>query len=104
MPPFAKLRALYSPSIGIDRQKHENSYTLFLRYEGPLPRGNDVLRGYQEFSDVPENRILHVYSLEEIATEKTLALADAGRSTLAPPTESSSRPRRARSCSSISGA
>jgi len=81
-----------------DRQRHENSYTFYLRYEGPLPRGNDVkvditlreklvhalqerrvLRGYQEFSDVPENRILHVYSLEEIATEKTLALADRAR-------------------------
>jgi predicted nucleotidyltransferase component of viral defense system len=81
-----------------DRQKHENSYTFYLRYEGPLPRGNDVkvditlreklvfklperpvLRGYEEFADLPENRLLHVYSLEEIATEKTLALADKAR-------------------------
>jgi predicted nucleotidyltransferase component of viral defense system len=81
-----------------DRQKHENSYTFYLRYEGPLPRGNDVkvditltemlvyplqeravLRGYEEFSDLPEERHLLVYSLEEIATEKTLALADKAR-------------------------
>jgi predicted nucleotidyltransferase component of viral defense system len=81
-----------------DRQKHENSYTFYLRYEGPLPRGNDVkvditlreilvypllerliLRGYEEFADLPENRLLLAYSLEEIATEKTLALADRAR-------------------------
>jgi hypothetical protein len=81
-----------------DRQKHENSYTFYLRYEGPLPRGNDVkvditlreklvyalperpvLRGYEEFTDLPDNRLLHVYSLQEIATEKTLALADSAR-------------------------
>ena len=81
-----------------DRQKHENSYTFYLRYEGPLPKGNDVkvditlheqlvyplqnrpvLRGYEEFTDLPEERLLSVYSLEEIATEKTLALADKAR-------------------------
>jgi predicted nucleotidyltransferase component of viral defense system len=72
-----------------DRQKHDNSYTFYLRYEGPLPRGNDVkvditlremlvyplrervvLRGYEEFSDLPEDRRMLVYSLEEIASEK----------------------------------
>jgi predicted nucleotidyltransferase component of viral defense system len=81
-----------------DRQKHENSYTFYLRYEGPLPRGSDVkvditlreklmrplldrpvLRGYEEFTDLPEDRFLLAYSLEEIATEKTLALADRAR-------------------------
>jgi predicted nucleotidyltransferase component of viral defense system len=81
-----------------DRQKHENSYTFYLRYEGPLPRGSDVkvditlreklvfklperavLRGYDEFEDLPENRLLYAYSLEEITTEKTLALADKAR-------------------------
>jgi predicted nucleotidyltransferase component of viral defense system len=81
-----------------DRQKHENSFTFYLRYEGPLPKGNDVkvditlreklvyalqeravLRGYDEFADLPENRMLRAYSLEEIATEKTLALADKAR-------------------------
>jgi predicted nucleotidyltransferase component of viral defense system len=63
-----------------------------------LPKGNDVkvdvtmreqlvyplqdrpvLRGYEEFSDLPEERLVSVYSLEEIATEKTLALADNAR-------------------------
>jgi predicted nucleotidyltransferase component of viral defense system len=81
-----------------DRQKHDNSYTFYLKYVGPLPTGNNVkvdvtlreqlvyplrdlpiLRGYEEFTDLPENRLLRVYSLEEIATEKTLALADRAR-------------------------
>ena len=81
-----------------DRQTHENSYTFYLKYEGPLPTGNNVkvdvtvreslafplierpvLRGYEEFADVPADRLIRVYSLEEIATEKTLALADRAR-------------------------
>ena len=81
-----------------DRQAHENSYTFYLKYVGPLPTGNDVkvdvtqreklafpllerpvLRGYEEFTDLPEARRIYVYSLEEIATEKTLALADPAR-------------------------
>ena len=31
-----------------------------------------VLRGYEEFTDLPEDRRLLAYSLEEITTEKTL--------------------------------
>jgi uncharacterized protein len=81
-----------------DRQPHENSYTFYLKYIGPLPTGNDVkvdvtlrerlvfpllnravLRGYEEFADLPVDRRIQVYSLEEIATEKTLALADRAR-------------------------
>ena len=81
-----------------DRQSHENSYTFYLKYEGPLPTGNDVkvdvtvreklvfpllerpvLRGYDEFTDLPADRRIRVYSLEEIASEKTLALADRAR-------------------------
>lgn len=81
-----------------DRHAHANSYTFYLRYVGPLPRGNDVkvditlreqlvhplqqravLKGYEEFIDLPENRLIQVYSLDEIATEKTLALADRAR-------------------------
>lgn len=81
-----------------DRQTHENSYTFYLKYEGPLPTGNDVkvdvtvceslafplierpvLRGYEEFTDIPVDRHIRVYALEEIATEKTLALADRAR-------------------------
>ena len=38
-----------------------------------------VLRGYEEFSDLPDNRLIRVYSLAEIATEKTIALADRAR-------------------------
>jgi predicted nucleotidyltransferase component of viral defense system len=38
-----------------------------------------VLRGYEEFAGLPEDRPLLVYSLDEIATEKTLALADRSR-------------------------
>jgi uncharacterized protein len=43
------------------------------------PEERLVLRGYEEFSDLPENRSLFVYSLEEIATEKIIALADPAR-------------------------
>jgi predicted nucleotidyltransferase component of viral defense system len=81
-----------------DRQSHVNSHTGYLHYSGPLPAGNDVkvditinerlvfplhqrpiLRGYDEFTDLPEGRMIDVYSLEEIAAEKTMALADAAR-------------------------
>jgi uncharacterized protein len=81
-----------------DRQTHVNSYTFYLRYEGPLPSRNDVkvditlreqlvyplqerpiLQGYEEFFDIPPNRLVQVYSLEEIAAEKTVALADRAR-------------------------
>lgn len=81
-----------------DRQQHVNSYTFYLKYTGPLPAGNDakvditvqehlvfpleerpILRGYEEFTDMPENRLVQVYSLGEICTEKTIALADRAR-------------------------
>jgi predicted nucleotidyltransferase component of viral defense system len=81
-----------------DPRAHVNSHTFYLRYTGPLPRGSDVkvditinevlafplverliLRGYEEFNDLPENRSLPVYSLDEIAAEKTIALADPAR-------------------------
>jgi predicted nucleotidyltransferase component of viral defense system len=81
-----------------DPRAHANSYTFYLSYTGPLPRGSNVkvditinelvafplveraiLRGYEEFSDLPDNRSLLVYSLEEIAAEKILALADPAR-------------------------
>jgi predicted nucleotidyltransferase component of viral defense system len=81
-----------------DPRAHVNSQTFYLRYTGPLPHDSNVkvditinellafplaerpiLRGYEEFSDLPENRTLLVYSLEEIAAEKTVALADPAR-------------------------
>jgi len=81
-----------------DRQTHVNSYTFYLRYQGPLPTSNTVkvditvseilvfpveqlpvLRTYPEFEDVPEDRQISVYSLNEIATEKIVALQDKAR-------------------------
>ena len=38
-----------------------------------------ILRGYDEFTDLPGDRSLLVYSLEEITAEKTMALADRAR-------------------------
>jgi predicted nucleotidyltransferase component of viral defense system len=70
----------------------------YLKYAGPLPAENDVkvditnqerivsplqerviLRGYDEFNDIPGDRRIQVYSLEEIAIEKVMALADRAR-------------------------
>jgi len=81
-----------------DPRARANTYTFYLRYTGPLPGSNDVkvdltlnevlsfpledrpvLRGYPEFADLPENRPILVYSLNEIAAEKTLALTDPAR-------------------------
>jgi uncharacterized protein len=81
-----------------DREKHANTYTFYLKYTGPLPAGNDVkvditlrerlvyplqkqaiLRGYEEFEDIPLDRWLQTYSLDEIVAEKTIALADRAR-------------------------
>jgi predicted nucleotidyltransferase component of viral defense system len=98
---YAAVQEQSGITFAFDRQdprSHLNSYTFYLRYAGPLPRGSDVkvdiainellvfplverpiLRGYEEFSDLPENRSLVVYSLEEIAAEKTIALADPAR-------------------------
>ena len=81
-----------------DPRAHANTHTFYLRYTGPLPGTNDVkvdvtlnevlsfpledrpvLRGYPEFADLPENRPVLVYSLNEIAAEKTVALTDPAR-------------------------
>jgi predicted nucleotidyltransferase component of viral defense system len=81
-----------------DRQAHVNTYTFYLRYQGPLPTPNTVkvditisevlhfpveqllvLRAYPEFEDVPEDRPIGVYSLKDIATEKVVALQDRAR-------------------------
>jgi uncharacterized protein len=81
-----------------DRRPHANSHTFYLRYVGPLPAGGSVkvditireqlgfplqarpvLRAYEEFSDLPERRVIQTYSLAETATEKVLALADRAR-------------------------
>jgi len=44
----------------------------------PLENGT-VLQSYAEFSDVPANREVRVYSLGEILTEKIVALSDRSR-------------------------
>ena len=81
-----------------DRQNHANSYTFYLSYQGPLPAPNSakvditinevlcfpieqlpVLRAYPEFEDLPEGRLVSVYSLNEIAAEKVVALQDRAR-------------------------
>lgn len=83
-----------------DRHSHENSYTFFLGYEGPLPgttgkevkvditikekvvfpvKEKPVLKGYEEYTDLPENNLIRAYPLDEIATEKIVALLDIAR-------------------------
>lgn len=81
-----------------DRHAHENSYTFYLRYNGPLPAGGTVkvditireqlvfplenrpvLRAYEEFADLPDGRVVQTYSLAEIMSEKVVALADRAR-------------------------
>ncbi len=52
--------------------------TIDQRLVFPL-RERPILRGYDEFTDLPEGRVIDVYSLEEIVAEKTMALADAAR-------------------------
>ena len=84
----------------LDRHSHENSHTVYLAYEGPLPsaRGKmvktditirerivlpveerPVLREYEEYRDLPEDAKVLVYSLDEVAVEKTVALLDRAR-------------------------
>lgn len=83
-----------------DRYAHENSHTFYLAYEGPLPGATGktvktdiaireriifpveerpVLRGYEEYRDFPEDARIRVYSLDEVAVEKTVALLDRAR-------------------------
>lgn len=84
-----------------DRRTHENSHTFYLAVEGPLPapaggrevkvditirerivfplKHQAVLRGYKEYTDLPDGEEICVYSLEEIASEKVVALTDRAR-------------------------
>ena len=81
-----------------DRQTPVNSYTFYLRYQGPRPTSNavkvgitisellhfpieqlPVLRAYPEFENLPEDRPITVYSLNEIASEKIVAIQDRAR-------------------------
>jgi predicted nucleotidyltransferase component of viral defense system len=84
-----------------DPTTHQNSYTFYLIYEGPLPVTSTpkeikvditikekvcyapeelaVIKSCNEFTDLPEGEKILVYSLYEIATEKTVALLDRAR-------------------------
>ena len=83
-----------------DRKKHQNSHTFYLAYEGPLPSTSTkevkvdvttserivrpleerpVVRGYDEYEDLPENCSIRAYALEEIIVEKIVALTDRAR-------------------------
>lgn len=84
-----------------DRRTHENSHTFYLGLEGPLPahlggrevkvdvtirerlvfplEERPVLPGYKEYTDLPDGAKIRVYSLDEIATEKVVALMDRAR-------------------------
>ncbi len=83
-----------------DRKTHQNSHTFYLAYEGPLPGTSikevkvditinerfvmpiaerPVLRGYEEYADLPEDAMIRVYALEEILVEKVVALTDPAR-------------------------
>ena len=83
-----------------DRKSHQNTHTFYLGYEGPLPAGSGkrvkvditikerivfsledrpVLRGYDEYEDLPEDSPILVYSLKEIVAEKVVALMDPAR-------------------------
>lgn len=82
----------------LDRHAHVNSHTFYLNYQGPLPAASSVkvditveeritngcgdravLQSYPEFADLPLGRQIIAYSLNEIAIEKTVALADPAR-------------------------
>ena len=98
---FAAIVAACGLRIAFDREDrhgHQNSYTFYLRYQGPLPAPNDVKvditinevlcyplqdrpiqRIYASFDDLPEGPTVKVYAIEEIVLEKLLALSDRAR-------------------------
>ena len=84
-----------------DPVSHQNCYTFYLSYEGPLPTTSAikeikvdmtisekvfykpqeiaVQKNCNEFSDLPHDAKILVYPLTEIASEKTVALLDRAR-------------------------
>jgi predicted nucleotidyltransferase component of viral defense system len=100
-PVFAEAARLSGVSIRFaheDKQAHQNRYTFYLSYEGPLPatarpkevkvditikeeivcplESRRVLRAYEEYQDLPEDAEILAYSLNEIAAEIVVALLD----------------------------
>ena len=84
----------------IDRHPHENSHSFFIAYEGPLPgatgkevkvditirerlvfpiQERPVLKTYEEYEDLPDDTVVGVYTLQEIAAEKIVAILDPAR-------------------------
>jgi len=80
-----------------DRHSHENCHTFFLGYDGPLPGTavkevkvditigerivfpialQPILKAYDEYTDLHDNAKIGVYSVDEIVTEKIVALLD----------------------------
>ncbi len=81
-----------------DKSSHQNSYTFYISYQGPLPAPNDVkvditikeqicfplrdvpiIRSYTLYEDLPEGPTLRAYDLREIMVEKLTALTDKAR-------------------------
>lgn len=84
-----------------DSATHQNSYTFYLGYEGPLPTTSTrkeikvditikemifyppaelaILKSCDEYTDFPEGEKILVYPLCEVAAEKTVALLDRAR-------------------------
>jgi hypothetical protein len=100
---FAAVRHRSGITLGLARrepEQHANTYTFYLTYEGPLPGAareikvditirellvspstlRPVLRGYDEYADLPEDAEIRVYPLREIAIEKLVAITDPARS------------------------
>jgi len=83
-----------------DRPSGQNTYTFYIGYDGPIPhpaadnpiklditvqelifyplQTRPILR-HQEYSDLPHDVAVRVYALEEIATEKIMALTAPAR-------------------------
>lgn len=103
-PVFARIRSASGIVFRFareDRHGHSNSHTFYLGYEGPLPATSagkevkvditirekiifpiekrPVLRGYKEYDDLPDGAKPRVYSMDEIAAEKAVALLDRAR-------------------------
>ncbi len=97
---FAKVKAASGIAMTLlDKyEAHLNSHTLYMSYVGPLGRasevkidatvcekivtplvGKPVIKTYNEYTDLPDERVVMCYSIEEIVVEKIAALSDKAR-------------------------